>query len=76
MPGPFDTARTVFSVASQGSRYLSPLEVAQHLGVQVETVRDWIRRGELRAVRLGRLLRVRREDLEAWLSQRVVGSAT
>lgn len=42
-------------------------EVASKLRVRRETVRDWIARGRLRAVRVVRGLRVRRADLNAFL---------
>jgi excisionase family DNA binding protein len=38
-------------------------EVAKMLRVSQRTVQDWIRSGELRAVRYGRLLRIREADL-------------
>lgn len=43
-------------------------EAAEYLGVSHWTVRRLIARHELRGVYLGRLLRVRRSDLEAYLS--------
>ncbi len=49
--------------------YLSPEEVAQRLGVNVQTVRVWIRSGKLPASRLAgrRVLRIRESDIEALL---------
>ena len=38
-------------------------EVAQMLRVSQRTVQDWIRSGELTAVRYGRLFRIRQADL-------------
>jgi excisionase family DNA binding protein len=50
-------------------RLLSPEEVAEYLGVHVQTVRAWIRGGKLPARRLAgqRALRIRESDLEAVL---------
>ena len=45
-------------------------DVAKQLSVSVKTIRRWVESGELRAHRLGRLLRVSQEDLNAFLSQR------
>lgn len=44
---------------------LSPKEVAEFLGVNVETIRRWAFRGELRAYWYGRLIRIRRGDMMA-----------
>jgi excisionase family DNA binding protein len=47
--------------------YLTVAEVATELKVNEQTVRNWIDRGELPAVRVGsRRVRVRRPDLEAF----------
>lgn len=50
-------------------RLLSPEEVADYLGVHVQTVRAWIRAGKLPAARVAglRTLRVRFADVEALL---------
>ncbi|MCO6449311.1 MAG: helix-turn-helix domain-containing protein [Caldilineales bacterium] len=50
-------------------------EVAVMFGVSQRTVATWIRSGELRALRLGRrgrLLRLRRTDLEAFLESNCI----
>jgi len=51
----------------------SPRDLAQLIGVSLRTVRSWIRSGDLAHTRLGpgeRLIRVRHEDLEAFLDRR------
>jgi excisionase family DNA binding protein len=40
-------------------------EVAERLGVQVRTVRSYVRAGRVKAIRIGKQYRVAREDLEA-----------
>jgi excisionase family DNA binding protein len=40
-------------------------EVAERLGLQVRTVRSYVRAGRLKAVRIGKQYRVAREDLES-----------
>ncbi len=42
-------------------------EVANELRVSVQTVRRLIEAGQLRAVRVGRQLRVKREDLDDYI---------
>ncbi len=44
--------------------------VAEYLGVSRRTVYNKVRSGNLPAVKVGRLWRVRRSDLEAWLAAR------
>lgn len=48
-------------------RYLSPDEVAQRLNVKPLTVRRWLKNGNLKGLKLGRLWRVRESNLEAFL---------
>jgi excisionase family DNA binding protein len=55
-------------------RLLTAREVADLLGVKPETVLRWTRRGELPAFRLGRAIRFREDDLEAWLAERATPS--
>jgi len=51
--------------------FLTVAEVAETLKVAGQTVRNWIDRGELTAVRVGsRRVRIRREDLDAFLAGR------
>lgn len=49
--------------------------VAAYLGVSERTVYDRVRAGDLPAVKIGRLWRVRAADLEAWLGSRANGPA-
>jgi excisionase family DNA binding protein len=41
-------------------------QVAELLGLHVKTVRGYVRDGRLKAVRIGKQYRIRREDLEAF----------
>lgn len=54
----------------KAKEYLSTREIAEMLGVHVRTVGNWIRRGDLMAVRLGRSYRVSKQDLDAFLQER------
>jgi excisionase family DNA binding protein len=49
---------------------LTARSVAEHLGLSTETVLRMVRRGELPAFRLGRAIRFREHEVEAWLEQR------
>ena len=51
-------------------------QVASYLGVSERTVYNRVRSGDLPAMKVGRLWRVRRVDLEAWLSGRGTGART
>jgi excisionase family DNA binding protein len=51
-------------------RLLTAREVAEQLGLSTETILSWVRRGDLPAFRLGRAIRFREDDLDAWLAQR------
>lgn len=54
---------------------LTPQEIATELGLHPETVRRAIQRGELKAHRFGRRLRVLDSDYRDWLDQRRVVDA-
>jgi excisionase family DNA binding protein len=48
--------------------YVSVAEAAQIASVQGQTIRSWIRSGDLTGYKAGRVLRVRRTELEAFLA--------
>jgi excisionase family DNA binding protein len=56
-------------------RYLKVSEIARELSVSAQSVREWIDKGLLPAVRLERDYRVERSELEAWLNRDRVGDA-
>lgn len=56
-------------VNESAHRFLTPEEVSELLQVSVFTVRRWIKQDELPAYKLGRLWRIKRSDLNQWLSQ-------
>jgi excisionase family DNA binding protein len=53
---------------------LTPEQIAGHLQVQQRTIQDWLRSGALPGIKLGRLWRVQREDLEGFLKLRKITS--
>jgi excisionase family DNA binding protein len=61
--------RSIFSVPEQ-DEWLSVDEIAKNLKMDVETVRNWIRRKQLKAYRFGRDYRIRREDFDAFVRER------
>ena len=44
--------------------YYSVKEIAKKVGVHPNTVRNWIESGELKAYKLGRVLRIKKEDFD------------
>lgn len=58
------------------ARLMTPAEVAELLGVQVQTLTAWRCRGaqELPYVKAGRLVRYREADVERFVQMRTVGA--
>jgi excisionase family DNA binding protein len=54
--------------------WLSVEEIAQTLKMDVETVRNWIRRKQLKAYKFGRDYRIRREDFDIFVKNRATTS--
>ncbi len=50
--------------------WLSVEEIAHTLKMDVETVRNWIRRKQLKAYRFGRDYRIRRQDFDTFVRER------
>lgn len=67
---PSATAATALNAAYAGEDLLSPEQVAAELGVHIQTVRGYIRRGKLAACRLAgeRVIRIRRSDLQTFVA--------
>ena len=67
------------AVAIEGERIepelFSVREVADRLGVHPETIRRLIHEGRMDAVRVGRVLRVARADVEAFIGRQRVKPA-
>jgi excisionase family DNA binding protein len=65
VPGGFATRRDV-RIVIVDEPFLTVAQVAETLQLNQQNVRNWVDRGELPAVRVGkRRVRVRREDLDA-----------
>jgi excisionase family DNA binding protein len=50
--------------------YFAAEQIAEQMHASVWTVRRWIESGELRAHRIGRLVRVAKTDLDRFLAER------
>lgn len=56
-------------------RLLTARELADVLGLSVETILRWVRQGKLPAIRLpGGAIRFREVEVEAWLAERATPS--
>ncbi|MET9290741.1 helix-turn-helix domain-containing protein [Streptomyces sp. NPDC003077] len=54
-------------------RFYSVEQVAEHLGLHVRTIRNYVRDGRLTAVRIGKQYRIAQEDLEAFTGRPMPG---
>ena len=57
-------------VAAPALRFYSVRQIAEVLGVCTKTVRNWIKRRDLRAFGDDRLIRIAETDFQAFLEQR------
>ncbi len=53
---------------STGERWMGVPEAAEYLGVVVRTVYRLIDTGEIRAYKVGRVIRMKRDDVDAFLN--------
>ena len=65
-----DDALESVEITDLPSEVLNCQEVADYLGLHVKTVREYISRGELRAARLGKYYRIKKEWVLEFLDQR------
>ncbi len=54
------------------TEFLSIAQVAERLGLSTKAVRRAIERGELRAAKICGRIRIRREDVDAWVEESVI----
>lgn len=59
---------TVPAPGTQGREFLTITDVAQMLHLSTTTIWRHVRRGDLKAVKIGRSYRIRRSDLDALLA--------
>lgn len=63
-------------MAQQSSPLLSRRQAAEYLGVELETLHNWActKRYNLKYIKVGRLAKYRKEDLDEFLTQRTVNA--
>lgn len=54
---------------------LTPEEAAAKLVVSPKTIRDWLRDGVLQGVKVGKLWRIREEDLQSFIAQNATSAS-
>jgi len=54
-------------------QYFTVEDIAEQLGVSVDTVRNWIKQGKLDAYKVGRDYRISREQFEKFMEERRTG---
>jgi excisionase family DNA binding protein len=54
-------------------QYFTVEDIAEQLGVSVDTVRNWIKQGKLEAYRVGRDYRISREQFDKFMEERRTG---
>ena len=67
---------TVAAIGATRPKLLTEAEAADYLSVEPQTLCAWrcTRRYNLRFIKVGRLIRYRPEDVEAFLEERTVGA--
>lgn len=48
-------------------------QIAAYLQINEATAYSWAQKGQLPGIKIGRIWRFRREDIEAWLDQNMCG---
>ena len=59
----------MYTLSANLQSFLTPQEVSDLLRISIHTVRRWIKEGKLPAYKVGRAWRIRKVDLDEWLSQ-------
>lgn len=54
----------------ESDKFLTVEDAAKELKVDTQTIRKWIRDGELPAISVGRQYRIKREDFDAFIEKR------
>lgn len=69
-----ENTRECEDIENMPVEYLTVGQIAKELGMSVETVLRWIRKKQLKAYKLGRDYRIKKEDYQEFLDQRYTGS--
>jgi excisionase family DNA binding protein len=62
--------------ASRATSFLKATEVARRLGVGKTSLYGWLARGDIASYRVGRLIRIKESDVEAFMSHHRVERST
>ncbi len=57
------------------AEYVSPRELAESLGTSRGQIHRWIRAGRLRAIRIGKLVRIERAEADRFFADAAIGGA-
>ncbi len=57
----------------ENQNWITIRDAAKQIGVHQNTIRNWILRGDLKAERIGRIIRVRQSNLDALFTPFVGG---
>ena len=63
--------KTEQNQADQFPRYLTMKQAAQYANIAENTLRKWVYAEGLPAVRRGRVVRIRKDELERWLAPNI-----
>lgn len=69
-----DTQNALLFLLMFDEDYLTSEQVAQALRVTPQTIRNWIKRGDIPAERYGHVFRIRRVDFEAFAGAQLDGA--
>lgn len=50
-------------------RWLSVVEIAEHLGVSKETIYRWLEKGKIPAHRVGKLWKFKASEVDQWITE-------
>jgi len=53
-------------------KLISPAELAETLGISIETVYAWTSQKKLPYIKLGRLVRFRKDEIDNWLKDKMI----
>ena len=70
VPGNVSERSIVSGQISRQKQLMDMNEASEYLGIRKNTLYEWVIERKIPHVRVGRLLKFRREDLEAWLNKR------
>lgn len=56
------------------NKLLTPEQVAEYLNLAEKTIKDYLRAGKIRGVKIGNVWRVKPEDLEAFVDKHTVSN--